>query len=99
MMDPSQVDHPPGGVEEKKLRARQSAGKYVFRVHPDAHKTQIRQAVEALFDVKVRRRPHRRDQEQAEERGLTSGRSRTWKKAIVQVGRATDPDLPGPGGR
>ncbi len=28
-------------------------GKYVFRVHPDAHKTQVRQAVEQLFDVKV----------------------------------------------
>ena len=29
--------------------------KYSFRVHPDAHKTQIRQAVEQLFDVKVER--------------------------------------------
>ena len=27
--------------------------RYTFRVHPDAHKTQIRQAVEALFDVNV----------------------------------------------
>jgi hypothetical protein len=26
--------------------------KYSFRVHPKAHKTQIRQAVEELFDVK-----------------------------------------------
>ena len=30
-------------------------GKYTFRVHPDAHKTQIRQAVEELFDVNVQR--------------------------------------------
>ena len=29
--------------------------KYTFKVHPDAHKTQIRQAVEELFDVKVER--------------------------------------------
>ena len=27
--------------------------KYAFRVHPDAHKTQIRQAVEELFEVHV----------------------------------------------
>ena len=27
--------------------------KYSFRVHKDAHKTQIRQAVEELFEVKV----------------------------------------------
>ena len=25
--------------------------KYAFRVHPEAHKTQIRQAVEELFEV------------------------------------------------
>ena len=29
--------------------------KYGFRVHPDAHKTQIRQAVEELFGVHVQR--------------------------------------------
>ena len=29
--------------------------KYSFRIHPDAHKTQVRQAVEELFDVKVER--------------------------------------------
>jgi large subunit ribosomal protein L23 len=27
--------------------------KYSFKVHPNAHKTQIRQAVEQLFDVHV----------------------------------------------
>ena len=54
-------------------------------LHPGAHKTQIRQAVESLFDVKVvevrtvtvRSKPKRR--------GYTSGRTRAWKKAIVQV--------------
>src|SRR5205085_4488661 len=29
--------------------------KYSFKVHQDAHKTQVRQAVEELFDVKVER--------------------------------------------
>ena len=28
-------------------------GKYTFKVHPDAHRTQIRHAVEELFDVHV----------------------------------------------
>ena len=34
-------------------------GKYTFNVHQDAHKTQIRQAVEELFEVHVvqRQRP------------------------------------------
>src|SRR4029078_7423066 len=26
-------------------------GRYTFKVHPDAHRTQVRQAVEDLFDV------------------------------------------------
>ena len=32
--------------------------KYSFRVHQDAHKTQVRQAVEELFGVKVIGREH-----------------------------------------
>ena len=32
--------------------------KYAFRVHPDAHKTQVRQAVEELFGVNVAGREH-----------------------------------------
>jgi large subunit ribosomal protein L23 len=59
--------------------------KYSFRVHGDAHKTQIRQAVEELFGVhvvgvnvvQVRSKPKRR--------GVTRGRKPGWKKAIVQL--------------
>ena len=51
--------------------------KYSFRVHPDAHKTQVRQAVEELFDVKVQAKPKRR--------GLFQGSRPGWKKAIVQL--------------
>ena len=59
--------------------------RYTFKVHPDAHKTQIRQAVEELFDVKVvavnivkmPAKPKRRGQI----KGVRSG----WKKAIVEL--------------
>ena len=40
-------------VVSEKSYVLASAGSYTFRVHADAHKTQIRQAVEALFDVHV----------------------------------------------
>ena len=50
-MDPSQVIIRP--VVSEKSYVLAAADKYTFRVHPDAHKTQIRQAVEELFDVKV----------------------------------------------
>ena len=72
-------------IVSEKSYAMITERKYSFRVHPDAHKTQIRQAVEELFDVhvvdvrtlSVRSKPKRR--------GATRGRTRTWKKAIVQV--------------
>jgi len=38
-------------VSEKSYGMIAERGKYTFRVHPDAHKTQIRQAVEKLFAV------------------------------------------------
>ena len=40
-------------VVSEKSYVLSAADRYTFRVHPDAHKTQIRQAVEALFDVHV----------------------------------------------
>jgi large subunit ribosomal protein L23 len=72
-------------VISEKTFALAEAGKYTFRVHDSAHKTQIRQAIEQLFDVGVvevrtawvKRKPKRR--------GHTAGTTRRWKKAIVQV--------------
>ena len=46
-MDASQVIIRP--VVSEKSYVLATADKYTFRVHPDAHKTQIRQAVEQLF--------------------------------------------------
>ena len=72
------------------------AGKYTFRVHDQAHKTQIRQAVEKLFDVKVVEVRTASVKSKPKRRGQTAGRTRQWKKAIVQVARGRhDPDLPG----
>jgi large subunit ribosomal protein L23 len=72
-------------VVSEKSYVLSAANKYTFRVHPDAHKTQIRQAVEALFDVKVVEVRTMSIKSKPKRRGLTRGRTRTWKKAIVQV--------------
>ena len=61
------------------------AGKYTFRVADKAHKTQIRQAVEELFDVKVVEVRTSSVKSKPKRRGQTKGRTRAWKKAIVQV--------------
>ena len=63
--------------------------KYSFKVHPDAHKTQIRQAVEELFDVKVERVNVIKVQAKPKRRGAFRGTRPGWKKAVVQL-RAGD---------
>ncbi len=60
-------------------------GRYTFRVHPDAHKTQVRQAVEQLFSVHVERVNIVKVQPKPKRRGLFKGTRQGWKKAIVQV--------------
>ena len=59
--------------------------KYAFRVHPDAHKTQIRQAVEELFEVRVKAVNVIKVQPKPKRRGLIRGQRPGWKKAIVQL--------------
>jgi len=82
-MDASQVIIRP--VVSEKSYVLATNDKYTFRVHPDAHKTQIRQAVEQLFEVKVVGVRTISVKSKPKRRGLYQGRTRTWKKAIVQV--------------
>ena len=82
-MDHTQVLIRP--VVSEKSYVLSAANRYTFRVHPDAHKTQIRQAVEELFDVHVVEVRTLSVKSKPKRRGVTSGRTRTWKKAIVQV--------------
>jgi large subunit ribosomal protein L23 len=60
-------------------------GKYTFRVHEDAHKTQVRQAIEELFEVHVVKVNILKVQAKPKRRGLIKGTKPGWKKAIVQL--------------
>jgi large subunit ribosomal protein L23 len=82
-MDHSQVIIRP--VVSEKSYVLSAANRYTFRVHDDAHKTQIRQAIEALFDVHVVEVRTSSVKAKPKRRGTTNGRTRSWKKAIVQV--------------
>jgi large subunit ribosomal protein L23 len=82
-MDASQVIIRP--VVSEKSYVLATADRYTFRVHADAHKTQIKQAVEQLFDVDVVEVRTLSVKSKPKRRGYTSGRTRAWKKAIVQV--------------
>ena len=76
-------------IVSEKSYAASTHGTYTFRVHSEAHKTQIRQAVEELFDVKVERVNVIKVQAKPKRRGLFKGTRPGWKKAIVQL-RAGD---------
>ena len=82
-MDHTQVIIRP--VVSEKSYVLSAANRYVFRVHPDAHKTHIRQAVEALFDVHVVEVRTMSVKPKPKRRGITRGQTRAWKKAIVQL--------------
>jgi large subunit ribosomal protein L23 len=82
-LHPSQVLIRPV-VSEKSYEQIQT-NQYTFRVHKDAHKTQIRQAVEELFEVKVERVNVVKVQPKPKRRGNIKGTRPGWKKAIVQL--------------
>ena len=82
-MEPSQVIIAP--VVSEKSYVLAAAGRYTFRIHADAHKTQVRQAIETLFDVHVEEVRTSSVKSKPKRRGVIRGRTRSWKKAIVQV--------------
>jgi len=82
-VDPRSVLRAP--VISEKSYALISDNKYTFRVHPDAHKTEIRSAVEAVFDVRVIDVRTMKMKAKPKRRGYTAGRTRHWKKAIVEL--------------
>ena len=82
-LDPREVLIAP--VVSEKSYSLITENKYSFRVHGKAHKTQIRQAVEELFDVKVEGVNVVKVKAKPKRRGVHRGRKPGWKKAIVQL--------------
>jgi large subunit ribosomal protein L23 len=81
-------------VTEHSQNLSEANSQYVFEVHLDATKPQIKQAVETIFDKKVVKvntmiMPAKRGQ-----RGRrTYWRSKEWKKAIVTLASGEKIDL------
>ena len=67
--------------------------KYSFRVHPDAHKTQVRQAVEELFEVHVESVNILKVQPKPKRRGTRRGVRPGWKKAVVQIRKGEEIEI------
>ena len=72
-------------VTEKSMDAM-SNKKYTFLVHTDANKTQIKEAVEKMFDgAKVKNVNTMNLDGKNKRRGATTGKTAKTKKAIVQL--------------
>jgi large subunit ribosomal protein L23 len=72
-------------VISEKSYALLAANKYTFRVHDRANKTQVRQAIEEIFGVRVEDVRTLWVKPKPKRRGFTSGHRRRWKKAVVTL--------------
>lgn len=68
---------------------------YTFKVHPEASKPEIRDAIEAIFDVKVTRvnTLNRKGKRQRNRRNFTFGSRPDTKRAIVTLAEGDAIDL------
>ena len=72
-------------ITEKGLSAKEVEGTLVFDVAPEATKTEVKQAVEALFKVKVAAVRTSNVLGKERRRGKFAGFRPDWKKAYVRL--------------
>ena len=79
-------------VTEKTSRMMQNHNQYTFRVRRNATKTDIKKAVELMFEVKVDGVQVINEPGKQRRFGKTIGRTQDWKKAYVSLaaGQAID---------
>ena len=91
MKDPRDVILKP--VVSEKSYALLDAGVYTFVVHPDANKTEIRQAVESIFGVNVTKVNTLNRKGKKKRRGRWFGTRPDTKRAIVTLAEGQKIDL------
>lgn len=69
----------------EKSHAAIERGTYTFKVHPDATKADIHNAIEEIFKVKVQKVRTINVKGKPRRWGLKVGRTPSWKKAIVTL--------------
>ena len=72
-------------ITEKALTTREAEGSLVFEVAVTATKTEVKQAVERLFNVKVASIRTANVEGKERRRGKFSGYQPDWKKAYVRL--------------
>lgn len=80
-------------VTEKGMYQTQSLNQYTFEVNPLATKTEIKNAIEFLFNVKVEKVATQTRKGKARRYRFRTGRTKNWKKAIVTLADESRIDL------
>ena len=72
-------------ITEQSMEATEEK-KYVFKVATDANKTEIKKAIEKIFDVKVEKvNTIRMDGKEKRQGAAPAGRRASYKKAMVKL--------------
>lgn len=85
-------------ISEKANRVAEKANQAVFKVLGDAEKSEIKEAVEKLFDVKVTAVRTLNVKGKTKRFGRTVGRRSDWKKAYVTLAEGSELDFLGQAG-
>ena len=72
-------------MTEKSMQQKEDLNVVTFEVATGANKVEIRQAVEKIFSVKVAAVRTSKVRPKPKRRGLSQGKTRGWKKAVVQL--------------
>ncbi|MDD5010263.1 MAG: 50S ribosomal protein L23 [Syntrophorhabdaceae bacterium] len=72
-------------ITEKTTLLKDNGNQYVFEVHRDANKIEIKDAVEKLFKVKVLSVSVSNMEGKKKRLGRFAGKRSDWKKAIVKL--------------
>ena len=80
-------------VTEKGSRLREAGNKYLFQVARDANRIEIKRAVKAIFNVKVKDVKTIVVHGKIKRMGMFSGKRPDWKKAVVTLEAGQSIDL------
>lgn len=72
-------------VTEKGTHLSERFNLYTFEVSPSATKTDVKNAVEQLWDVRVEKVRTQNRKGKPRRHRMSYGRTRNWKKAIVEL--------------
>ena len=93
MKDPRDVVLAP--IVSEKSYELLEANVYTFRVHPDASKPEIKDAIESLFDVTVLKvnTMNRKGKRRRNRRNLSYGRKPDTKRALITLAEGDEIEL------